>query len=409
MIFEVAGNETGQGTSDVRKGMEIDVNALESYLKKNVHNKNVNTNKLIINPPLKLKQFSLGQSNPTYFIEDSNKNKYVLRKKPAGKLISKTAHNVEREFRVLSTVAKSTKVKVPRVYLLCTDVKVIGTSFYIMDFVKGRIFSDSLLKSISDVNHKHQIYYNAMDTLAELHRADPIKNGMANSLFGINENDKVQLNPQKLGNFYPRQIERLSQVSKAQSIVQDKNGNQVNQLNNYDDIIYYLKANLPKDEISFCHGDYKLDNIIYDENSSNVIGVLDWELCTIGHPLSDLANFLLPFYCTGSEFSDIMRLMDKPRPLGIPEAEDLIKYYCKKSNRIYPIPNWDFCVAFSYFRLAIISQGIAARLKLGQASSANAQQAASMFQFCARRIIEIKNHGLNWHNPNSFNNKISKY
>ncbi|KAI8816088.1 kinase-like domain-containing protein [Fimicolochytrium jonesii] len=363
-------NPGGQETSAVREGMQLDTGKLEAYLK-------ANSNAVPFQAPLEIKQFKLGQSNPTYFLKDGAGRRYVLRKKPPGKLISQTAHAVEREFRVLDALARNTNVPVPKVHVLCEDNDVLGTPFYVMQFLEGRIFSDNRLRSVGEADRR-AYYFNTVDTLARLHKVPFATVGLAN--YGPTHS------------FYPRQIKRLLQITTAQALVTDPDTHTaVGPLYNLTSSLHWLEQNLPKDETTLCHGDFKLDNIVFHPTSQNVIGVLDWELSTLGHPLSDLANLLLPFYTpAGWGFPEEMAMMDDRRPLsGIPEAEELVKEYCRLTGRAYPIPQWETCVAFAFLRLAVITQGIAARVRRKQASSPIAVQVAKLFQPCAKRVADI--------------------
>ncbi|KNC99615.1 uncharacterized protein SPPG_05002 [Spizellomyces punctatus DAOM BR117] len=364
-MFNQPGNEHGQGTSAVREGMQIDVGKLTAYLQKHMPEG--------FRAPLEVRQFQLGQSNPTYFLKDANSTRYVLRKKPPGTLISQTAHAVEREYKVLHALGTRTNVPVPKVYVLCEDKEILGTPFYVMEFLEGRIFSDNLLSTVPKQDRR-AYYFSIIDTLARLHKAPFREIGLEN--YG------------KAGGFYERQIRRLLQVSNAQASVTDEAGEAVGPLYKLSSSIEWFKKNMVADEVTICHGDFKLDNVVFHPTQSTVIGLLDWELSTIGHPLSDLANLLLPFYTPGV-FPEGMAVMEMKRPLDIPEAEELVQEYCRLTGRQYPIPKWDFCVAFAFFRLAVIAQGIAARIKRKQASSANARQAAKLFQPCAHRVADI--------------------
>ncbi|GBB95320.1 hypothetical protein RclHR1_02510014 [Rhizophagus clarus] len=351
-----------QGTTDVR--LQINISKLERYLSTKISN---------FNPPLTVRQFKLGQSNPTYLLIDANKTRYVLRKKPPGSLLSSTAHAVEREFRVLDALSKNTNVPVPKVYLLCEDNSIIGTPFYVMEFLEGRIFEDVRLLTLS-LEDRHKCWYSAVDTLAKLHSVDYKAIGLGD--YG------------KSSGFYSRQIRSLIKVSTIQANIKDENGKEVGPLPRLDDLIKWFKKNEIDDETTIVHGDFKLDNLIFHPTEPKVIGILDWELSTIGHPLSDLANLLMNFYTKETGLERMTGLFNVP-DLPIPSANELIKFYCDKRKRDYPIPKFEFCIVFSFFRLAVITQGIAARIARNQASSAQAKSYAKMFKPITNRGLEI--------------------
>ncbi|KAI9205657.1 kinase-like domain-containing protein [Polychytrium aggregatum] len=358
--------EDGQTTSSVRKGMELDVTRLESFLS------GVKTLKL--QPPLDIRQFKLGESNPTYFLKDARGSRWVLRKKPPGKLISKTAHAVEREYRILHALGTKTDVPVPKVYVLCEDPAVLGTPFYVMEFLDGRIFDDNLLRDLQPyAPYRH--LRSVVRTLAKLHKTDIVAVGLES--YG------------KHGGFYTRQIESLYRVSQAQAAVKDSSGDSVGEIKGIAEILAWFKRNQVRDEVTLMHGDFKLNNVVFHQRNENVIGILDWELSSIGHPLADLANLLLPWYAPGDGYNSIMGIRNAKRPMAIPEAEELIQYYCQMAGRPYPIPRWDFCIAFAFFRTAVILQGIAARIKIGQSSSPLGKTYAGLFQTMAECGFEI--------------------
>lgn len=328
-----------------------------------------------------MKQFKLGQSNPTFLILDADEKKLVVRKKPPGSLLSKTAHAIDREYRVLKAL-NSTNVPVPKVFHYCKDVSVIGTEFYVMEFLDGRIFSDVLLPTVN-ISEKKSYYQSIIKSLALLHSVDFSNIGLEG--YG------------REGGFYERQLSSLYKLSIIQSAVKGDDGVEVGELYRLSDIMKWLSNNLVKDQVTLIHGDFKTDNIVFDPKTKNVIGILDWELylilnrSTIGHPLSDLANLVLPWYLSSKfgKLGGIGGLLDHPRPLDVPEADELIQQYCSLRNIKYPIPNWNFCVAFSFFRLAVITQGIAARVKRKQASSGFAEEVAKLFQPMSMQVYQI--------------------
>ncbi|ORZ02234.1 kinase-like domain-containing protein [Syncephalastrum racemosum] len=360
--------DDGQSTSAVRKGNELDVSSLESYLAAHVPG---------FVSPLEIKQFNAGQSNPTYLLVDGTKKRYVLRKKPPGNLLSRTAHAVEREYRIIKALGEHTDVPVPKVYALCEDNAVIGTPFYVMEFLEGRIFTDIRFLSLEPEDRK-KCWYSALETLAKFHTVDFKAVGLED--YGRHHG------------FYDRQIKSLSKVSGAQALVTDKDGKAVGELPRLQELLAWFGRNQVKDEATLVHGDYKIDNLIFHPTEPRVIGILDWELSTIGHPLSDLANLLNPFYFPGIP-GVLVGFKGATEPLPIPGLEELMQVYCAKARRPYPIENWLFVICFSFFRLAVILQGIAARLASGQATSKIAQFYASQFEPVTLQALEIVDQG----------------
>ncbi|ORX48314.1 kinase-like protein [Hesseltinella vesiculosa] len=357
---------TGQKTSSVRSGHELDNQALETYLADRIPG---------FTKPLQVSQFAFGQSNPTYLLKDGNQQQYVLRKKPPGALISKTAHAVEREYRIIHALGQHTDVPVPKVYALCEDGSVIGTPFYVMEFLKGRIFEDIRMPELSFEDRK-ECFYSALETLAKLHRVDFKAIGLEN--YGRNSG------------FYDRQMKSLHKVSLAQAAVVDKEtGEKVVDIPRLDEMFAWFSKNQPKDVATIVHGDFKMDNLVFHPTKNQVIGILDWELSTIGHPYSDLANFLQPY----SIPSVAGGFMGAKGPLPVPTAEELMQVYCKHSGLAYPIPQWQFAVAFAHFRLAVITQGIAARVARKQASSAFARETASRCVPMSNLTLQIVDQG----------------
>ncbi|KAL2915467.1 hypothetical protein HK105_205083 [Polyrhizophydium stewartii] len=357
----------GQETTAVRKGMEIDLDRLGSHLVEKLPSGAVSL-------PLTVRQFKFGQSNPTFMVLDGKGRKLVVRKKPPGALLSKTAHAIEREFWVLDSLGRHTKAPVPRVYTLCQDSSVIGTPFYVMEFLQGRIFEDVAMPSVP-VQRRPELLFAAVDALVELHKVNHRAVGLEK--YG------------PAGGYYERQLKRLRQISDIQAAVADDKGSAVGQLYKLEESLAWLHRSQVPDEVTIAHGDYKLDNLVFHPTEARVIGILDWELSTIGHPLSDLANLLMPWYTPAKGYRVVQGFYDSPRPLQVPEADELIRRYCEKTGRAYPIKGWDFCVAFSFFRLAVIAQGIAARVKRQQASSGFAEEVAAIFQLVAKRLHDV--------------------
>ncbi|KAL8293031.1 hypothetical protein RQP46_000725 [Phenoliferia psychrophenolica] len=326
--------------------------------------------------PSTIQQFSFGQSNPTYFVTGANGLRYVLRKKPSGKLVSKTAHAIEREYQILDCVGKTGKIPVPKMYCLCMDETVLDTPFYVMEYIEGRIFTDVRMPEIKTKEERTACWKSIITTLANLHQLKPSEIGLTG--FGSTKP------------FYPRQIKSLSRVSQAQAAVKDTTtGVPVGEIPDVQFLLDWFSKNCPngdKWEGGIVHGDFKCDNMIFHPTEPRVIAVLDWELSTLGHPLSDLANLLQPFYIPESNVvsSYLISLRDIPvEDLPIPDADTLIKTYCEAVGQPFPLPHWAACCSFAFFRLSVIMQGIAARVAVGQASSANAKRVAPFYKALA--------------------------
>ncbi len=334
-------SEQNTGTRDVRQAHRFDEQRLLDYLSSRVES---------FRGPLEIRQFKGGQSNPTYLL-DAASGRYVLRRKPPGKLL-KSAHAVDREFRVISAL-HSTGFPVPRPVILCEDDEVIGTTFFVMEFVDGRIFWDLDLPGLERAE-RTAIYDNVNETIATLHNYDYAALGLSD--FG------------KPGNYFARQISRWSGQYRASETAT------VDAMNA---LIEWLPENIPEDDsASIVHGDFRLDNMIVHSTEPRVIAVLDWELSTIGHPLADFTYHLMTWQMPEIGIGSI-GLAGKPlTELGIPEEEAYIEAYCRRTGRT-GIANRNFYSAFNFFRLAAILQGIAGRVRDGTAASAHAAQAVN--------------------------------
>ncbi|SLM40057.1 aminoglycoside phosphotransferase [Lasallia pustulata] len=333
----------------------VNVESLSAYIDKTVPQ---------IKIPIDVKQFGFGQSNPTYQITDANNNRYVLRKKPPGKLLSKTAHQVEREYRIIHALEK-TDVPVPKAYCLCVDEGVIGTAFYIMEFLDGRIVEDASFPEVGP-EERREMWHDAIRTLAKLHRVDPSFVNLLN--FG------------KPSGFYNRQIKTLGTISTSQAQVVDIESKQpVGKIPHFDDMVSFFgdPKTQPKDRGTLIHGDYKIDNLVFHKTEPRVIGILDWEMSTIGHPLSDLSNLLFPYVASAANLYGRSNPAISPSTAtpGLPTRIECINWYAE-------VAGWDpsqeqgWGDAFGCFRNSVIMQGIAARYALRQASSAKAKEYA---------------------------------
>lgn len=291
-----------------------------------------------------IEQFKGGQSNPTYKIITESKS-LVLRRKPPGKLLP-SAHAVDREYKVM-TALYETDVPVPRTYGLCEDDDIAGTSFFVMDFLDGDLFWDPMIPSLSNKD-RTEIYQNKNKTLAQLHSVDY---------------KKIELEDYgKPGNYVARQVSRWSKQYRASET------DDIEAMNN---LIEWLPKNIPDDdETSIVHGDYRLDNMILKNN--NVMGILDWELSTLGHPIADFSYHCLSWR-TQEAFWDQARLKE----LGVPSEKEYMNMYCENTGKDLS-KNWEFYMAFNMFKIAGILQGILGRVRDGTAASKHAEDRGMM-------------------------------
>ena len=303
--------------------------------------------------PLTINQVIGGRSNPTFILTTPSR-RYVLRKKPPGVLLP-SAHQVDREYRVMRALVGSS-VPVPEALMLCQDASVIGTDFFIMDFVDGRVFRDSQLPGMDPVERK-AIYMTMANALADLHHADWKNIGL--DTFG------------KPANYIARQIALWSKQYAA---------SRTDDVPAMDLLIDWLPKNIPEDdETTIAHGDFRLENMIIHPTEPKVLAILDWELSTLGHPLSDLAyncmTYHLPSYMKAlGGFSDT-----DIRALGIPSEAEYLAAYCKGTGRA-GIPQWNFFLAFALFRATAIMQGVYARSLQQKASGMDASDVHSFIK-----------------------------
>ena len=294
--------------------------------------------------PLSVQQFQGGMSNPTFKLTDGHGVSYVLRKKPPGNLLP-SAHAVEREYRVISSLA-NTGVPVPQTFVLCEDETVIGTAFYVMQHVIGRVFLDPSLPDLAPAE-RGAVYADKHRALAALHSVDYRAVGLEG--FG------------KPGEYCARQINRWTKQYVA---------SKTDDLPDMDSLIKWLPDNLPTDDpVCIAHGDYRLGNMIFANDAPQVIAVLDWELSTLGHPYADLAYDCLAYHVPNLFRGDIAS--KDLGALGIPNESEYVEAYCK-ARGLPEIPNWTFYVVLSLFRLAAITQGVYYRGLQGNASDPRA-------------------------------------
>lgn len=353
-IMNALGQDANAGTTAVRDGMGFDEQALAGWLATHVDG---------FKGPLRVEQFKGGQSNPTYKLVTPGRL-YVMRRKPPGPLL-KGAHAVEREARVLTALGRA-DFPVPHVHGLCTDDAIIGSWFYVMEMVEGRIFWDATFPGLDRA--ERPAYFDAMnDTMARLHRLDADALGLGD--YG------------RAGNYFERQIARWSRQYQEDT---DAGRNP-----DMDMLVERLPALIPAgEESAIVHGDFRCDNMIFHPTEPRVVAVLDWELSTLGHPLADFAYHAMmyqmpPDIVAGLAGADLAAL-------NIPDEADYVRAYCQRTGRA-DIPAWDFYVAFNFFRLAAIFHGIKGRVARGTAASAHARERAASFPILAalaRRSLE---------------------
>ena len=309
--------------------------------------------------PMRLARIGGGQSNPTFFV-DFDSRALVLRKQPPGVLLP-SAHAVDREYRVLRALAGSA-VPVPRTVLYCDDRAVIGTPFYVMDKLEGRVLSNYALPGIAPAERR--AYYFAMaETMARLHAVDWAAAGLAD--YG------------RPGNFFQRQIARWTRQWEASRTRDDAH---------IERLIEWLPANIPPgDQTTIAHGDFRFGNLMFHPTEPRVIAVLDWELSTLGHPLADVAYNCMAWHTGADEFEG-MRGIDLAAE-GIPTQAEYVAHYRQAGGCAEPMTN--FHMAFSLFRFAVILEGIAARAKSGSAAAQDAQQVGAQAAGFARRAAAL--------------------
>jgi aminoglycoside phosphotransferase (APT) family kinase protein len=350
-MSDALSQDANAGTTAVRDAYRFDEAALARWMAENVGN---------FSGPLTVEQFKGGQSNPTYKLVTPSRS-YVMRRKPPGQIL-KGAHAVEREAQVLSALG-GTGFPVPHVHGLCTDDSVLGSWFYVMDMVEGRIFWDATFPGVS--REERPAYFDAMNaTIAKLHMVD-------HQAIGLGEYGKA-------GNYFARQISRWSR-----QYLEDADAGRNPDM---DALVEWLPAAIPDgDETTIVHGDFRCDNMIFHPTEPRVLAVLDWELSTLGHPLADFAYHAMmyrmpPDIVAGLAGADLAAL-------NIPSQEEYVAAYCARTGRD-GIENWPYYVAFNFFRLAAIFHGIKGRVIRGTAASAHARERAEALPRLARLARE---------------------
>ena len=325
-----------QGTRPVAEAHRFDAAALERFMAREVPG---------FAGPLQVEQFRGGQSNPTFLLRTPARN-YVMRRKPPGKLLP-SAHAVDREYRVIRALGRA-DFPVPRAYALCTDEAVIGAMFYVMEHVEGRVLWDPTLPGL-EPPERGAIFDEMNRVIAALHRVDYAAIGLAD--YG------------KPGNYFARQIDRWGKQYRA---------SELEKIDAMDALIAWLPGNIPaSDTTTIVHGDYRMDNMIFDARAPRVLAVLDWELSTLGHPMADFAYHAMAWRLSAREFRGL-RGHDLAA-LGIPSEAEYLDRYLRRTG--FPRPtakDWSFYLAFNMFRAAAIFQGVMARAVAGNAASAQA-------------------------------------
>lgn len=316
------------------------------------------------NGPISAEKFAGGQSNPTFLLTTPNKQ-YVLRRKPPGKLLH-GAHAVDREFKVLAALYDS-NVPVAKALHLCEDDDIIGSMFYVMEFMQGRVLWDPALPNMN-AEQRREIYTEMSSTLATLHKVNVDEVGLSD--YG------------KKNDYFARQTHTWTKNYRA---------SETNKIDAMESLLEWLPANMPADDgkVSISHGDYRIDNLMFHEDRAEVIAVLDWELSTIGHPYADLAYQCMQYHIPSGAGLPGLANVDLAK-LGIPDEQEYVSMYCEQMG-YKEIPQWNFYLAFSLFRLAAICQGVAKRSQMGNASNEKANRIGALVEPLANIALQIAN------------------
>jgi len=345
----MSGNTPAAGLRAAPGGHGVDTHKLQLWMQQHIAG---------FHGSIDVHQFAGGQSNPTFLVQ-ADERRYVLRRKPPGKLLP-SAHAVDREFRVL-TALEDTDVPVAHAFALCEDPHVIGSAFYVMEYIEGRIFWDAALPETAPAE-RAPIYMEMVRVLAALHAVDYNAVGLAS--FG------------KSGGYVERQVALWTRQYRAA---------ETEKIDALERLIEWLPRHIPADEqAGIVHGDFRLDNTIFHPSEPRILAVLDWELSTIGHPLVDFAFYCMRYHLPAAEFQGLGGV--DTRRLSIPSEAECVAAYCNIRG-IKPVSqqDWTYYMAFCMFRLASILQGVLGRALQGNASSATALAAGRR----ARPLAEI--------------------
>jgi aminoglycoside phosphotransferase (APT) family kinase protein len=344
---------TFSGTKEVSERLKFDAGGLEAYLREHLAG---------FTGPLALHQFKGGQSNPTYLVETPQR-RYVLRRKPPGKLLP-SAHAVDREHRVISAL-HAQGFPVPEPVLYCADESVTGTAFFLMSYVEGRVFWDAEMPS-SNPTERSQVYDAMNAALARLHTFDPAAIGLGD--FGRGEN------------YVARQVERWSKQYRA---------SETEKIEDMERLMAWLPAHLPPAQAPrLVHGDYRLDNMIVAAKEPKILAVLDWELSTLGDPLADFSYHLMQWHMPPSEAGTGSLVGHDLAAVGIPPLAEYVEAYVRRTG-LDPRPYLAVYSAYNFFRIAAILQGIVGRVRDGTATSAFAAAKAALVRPLAAKSWEF--------------------
>jgi aminoglycoside phosphotransferase (APT) family kinase protein len=322
----------------------LDLSKLSDWMKKNVCD---------FSGPLSAEKFAGGQSNPTFKLSAGDR-KFVLRRKPPGQLLA-SAHAVDREFRVIAAL-QDTDVPVPGAVALCKEDEIIGSMFYLMEYLEGRVFWDPVLPELNN-DERSAVYDDMNRVLAAMHSINVADVGLGD--YG------------RPGNYFERQVGRWTKQYRA---------SETQTVPAMEELMAWLPENMPAedDRVALVHGDYRLDNVMFHPTEPKIIAVLDWELSTLGNPIADLAYQVMAWQLPRDAGITGLAGIDR-KPLAIPEDNSYVTSYCERTGRD-EIKHWNFYLAFCFFRLAAIVQGVKKRALDGTASSAEAESRGNLVQ-----------------------------